>query len=103
MVDTKDARRILADATKSFEMKDFDKVDSLVREANDNLVKAIPARMSEEMKRAKEDLVEAKSKNVNITPMLTVLKSAMGLMKAGDYPQAVKEMRDFREMMKKAM
>lgn len=103
VVDTKDARRILADATKSFEMKDFDKVDSLVREANDNLVKAIPARMSEEMKRAKEDLVEAKSKNVNITPMLTVLKSAMGLMKAGDYPQAVKEMRDFREMMKKAM
>ena len=103
VVDTKEARRILVDATKSFEMKDFDKVDTLVREANENLVKAIPARMSEEMRKAKEDLIEAKSKNVNITPLLTVLKSATGLMKAGDYPQAVKEMRDFREMMKKAM
>jgi len=103
VVDTKEARRILVDATKSFEMKDFDKVDALVREANENLVKGIPARMSEEMRKAKEDLIEAKSKNVNITPLLTVLKSATGLMKAGDYPQAVKEMRDFREMMKKAM
>lgn len=103
VVDTKEARRILVDATKSFEMKDFDKVDALIREANENLAKGIPARMSEEMRKAKEDLIEAKSKNVNITPLLTVLKSATGLMKAGDYPQAVKEMRDFREMMKKAM
>jgi hypothetical protein len=33
--------------------------------------------------------------------MLTVLKSTMGLLKAGDYAQAVKEMRNFNEMMKK--
>jgi len=101
IVDTKEARRILVEATKSFELKDFDKVDVLVKSANDNLFKAIPIRMTEEMKTARERLIDAKSKNVNITPMLTVLKSTMGLLKAGDYAQAVKEMRDFNEMMKK--
>ena len=101
IVDTKEARRILAEATKSFELKDFDKVDVLVKSANDSLFKAIPVRMTEEMKTARERLIDAKSRNVNITPMLTVLKSTMGLLKAGDYAQAVREMRDFNEMMKK--
>jgi cellobiose-specific phosphotransferase system component IIA len=101
IVDTKEARRILAEASKSFELKDFDKMDVLVKSANDSLFKAIPIRMTEEMKTAREKLIDAKSKNINITPMLTVLKSTMGLLKAGDYAQAVKEMRDFNEMMKK--
>ncbi len=101
IVDTKEARRLLVDSSKAFDVKDFDKVDALVKQATDSLSKAIPPRMNEEMSRAKYDLIEAKSKNVNITPMLTTLKSATTLMKAGDYPQAMKEMREFKEMMKK--
>lgn len=102
IVDSKDARRLLVDATKAFDQKDFDKVDSLVKQASDSLSKAIPGRMNEEMSKAKYDLVGAKEKNINITPMLTVLKSATNLMKSGDYPQAMKEMREFKEMMRKA-
>ncbi len=100
IVDTKEARRILVEATRSFEQKDFDKVDVLVRSANESLFKTIPARMTEEMKTARERLIDAKARNMNITPMLTVLKSTMALLKAGDYAQAVKEMREFNEMMK---
>ncbi len=103
IVDTKEARGFLAEANKAFEMKDFDKVESIVKSANDGLFKAIPTRMTEELQKAKEDLIELKSKNVNITPMLTVLKSARGLMNSGDLSQAIKEMRDFKDMMKKAM
>jgi cellobiose-specific phosphotransferase system component IIA/RNA polymerase subunit RPABC4/transcription elongation factor Spt4 len=101
IVDTKEARRILVEATKSFDLKDFDKVDVLVKSANESLFKAIPVRMTEEMKTARERLIDAKARNVNITPMLTLLKSTMGLLKAGDYSQAIREMRDFNEMMKK--
>ena len=54
------------------------------------------------MRTAKDQLLEAKMRNVNITPMITILKSATNLMKAGDYAQALKEMREFREMMKKS-
>lgn len=102
IVDTKEARRLLLDATRAFEQKEFDKVDSHIKAATDSLYKAIPARMNEEMNKAKELLRDAKVRNVNITPMLTTLKSSVNLLKSGDYAHAIKEMRDFREMMKKA-
>ncbi len=102
IVDTREARKTLVEANKAFDAKDFDKVDSLVKTANESLAKVIPKRMNEEISAAKELLIEAKTRNVNISPMITVLKSATSLMKSGDYAQAVKEMREFREMIKKA-
>ncbi len=102
IVDTREARRNLVEANKAFDAKDFDKVDALVKSANESLAKVIPKRMNEEIASAKELLIEAKTRNVNISPMITVLKSATSLMKSGDYGQAVKEMREFREMIKKA-
>ncbi|MBN1677220.1 MAG: hypothetical protein JW880_01640 [Candidatus Thermoplasmatota archaeon] len=101
LVDTKDARRLLVEANKAFEAKDFDRLDTHLKSINETLYKAIPARMNEEMVKAREDLLEAKVKGVNITPMLTVLKSATSLMKSGDYSQAIREMREFKTMMKK--
>jgi hypothetical protein len=100
-VDTKEARNILVESSRAFEMRDFDKADSLVRSAQEIVHKAIPSRMNEEIRRARDQLAEAKAKNVNITPMITVLKSAARMLKAGDYPQALREMRDFKDMMRK--
>ncbi len=102
IVDTREARRNLVEANKAFDSKDFDRVDTLVRTANESLAKVIPKRMNEEIASAKELLIEAKTRNVNISPMITVLKSATNLMKSGDYSQAVKEMREFKEMIRKA-
>ena len=102
IVDTKDARRLLVDATRAFDSKDFDKVESLIKSARDSLYKGIPQRMNEEMKKARDELYEAKKRDVNITPMLTVLKSSTSLMKSGEYGQALREMREFKELMKKA-
>jgi cellobiose-specific phosphotransferase system component IIA len=101
-VDTRDGRAKLVEATRAFEQRDFDRVDLAVKEARGLLEKEIPARMSEEIKKAKVQLVEAKEKGANITPMLTQLKTAISLMKSSDYGQALKEMREFKDMMKKA-
>ena len=101
IVDTREARKILVEANKAFDSKDFDKVDTAVKAANDSLAKVIPRRMNEEIISAKELLIDAKTRNINISPMITVLKSATNLMKAGDYAQAVKEMREFKEMVRK--
>jgi hypothetical protein len=99
---TKDVKQLLAEATKAFDGNDFDKVDIAVRTATDKLYKEIEPRMEEEIKRAKNLLVEVKDKGTNITPMLTVLKSARSLMKAKDYPQALREMREFKEQVRRA-
>ena len=102
IVDTREARSQLVEATNAFDSRDFDRVDVVVRTARERLYKSIPGRMSEEMKKAKDQLLEAKMKNINIAPLITILKSATTMMKNGDYAQALKEMREFREMMKKA-
>ena len=86
--------RPLIDGVNSIDLR-------IVKSANDSLYKAIPARMNEELQRAKDELIEAKANGVNITPVLTVLKSATSLMKSGDYAQAIREMREFKRMMKK--
>jgi cellobiose-specific phosphotransferase system component IIA len=100
LVDTKEARGLLVDAAKAMDAKDFDRLDSLIKSAQEKLYMAIPARMNDEMRKAKDDLLDAKMKNINITPMITILKSATNLMKAGDYAQALREMREFKEMIK---
>jgi RNA polymerase subunit RPABC4/transcription elongation factor Spt4 len=100
LVDTKEARGLLVDAAKAMDAKDFDRLDTLTKTAQEKLYMAIPARMNDEMRKAKDDLLDAKMKNVNITPMITILKSATNLMKAGDYAQALREMREFKELIK---
>lgn len=102
LVDTKEARGLLVDAAKAMDSKDFDRLETLTKTAQEKLYMAIPARMNDEMRKAKDDLLDAKMKNVNITPMITILKSATNLMKAGDYAQALREMREFKDMMKKS-
>ncbi len=101
LVDTKEARGLLVDAAKAMDTKDFDRLETLVKTAQERLYMSIPTRMNDEMRKAKDDLLDAKMRNVNITPMITILKSATNLMKAGDYAQALREMREFKEMMKK--
>ena len=102
IIDTKEARKLLVEASRASDAKDFDKVDAAVRSANESLNKNIPSRMNDEMKKAKDQLLEAKMRNVNITPLITILKSVTSVMKAGDYPQAVKEMHEFKEMIRKS-
>jgi cellobiose-specific phosphotransferase system component IIA len=103
IIDTKEARTALSEASKAFDANDFDKVEMLVKQATDRLYRAIPDRINEEMHAAKAQLIEAKMKNVNTTPMITILKSVRTLMKAGDYQQALREMKEFKEQMRKVM
>ena len=102
-VDTKEARLLLVEATRSFEANDFDKADETVRSATKSLYSAIEPRMEDEIRRARNQLVEVKAKGMNITPMITVLKSARTLMKSKDYQQALKEMREFKQQLEKAL
>jgi rubrerythrin len=101
IVDTKDVRGLMVDASKALDVKDFDKFDTLARAAQDRLYRDIPPRINDEMRKARDQLLDAKMKSANITPMITVLKSASNLVKVGDYAQALKEMREFRNLISK--
>ena len=102
-VDTKEARLLLVEASRAFKANEFDKVDETVKTATKSLYASIEPRMEDEIRRARNQLVEVKAKGLNITPMITVLKSARTLMKAKDYQQALKEMREFKQQLEKAL
>ncbi|UCE91981.1 MAG: zinc ribbon domain-containing protein [Methanobacteriota archaeon] len=99
---TSDTRLMLTEAVKSFEANEFDKVDATIKEATKKLHQEIDPRMEDEIRRARNQLVELKAKGMNITPMITVLKSARTLMLSKDYAQALKELREFKEHIRKA-
>lgn len=101
-VNTRDARTMLSEAARAFESNDFDKVDLTIRSATERLYKDIEPRLEEEIRRARDLLVELKERGQNITPMITVLKSARTLMKSKDYTQALREMREFKDQVRKA-
>ena len=99
---TRETRLLLTDAMKSFESNEFDKVDAMIKDATKKLYQEIDPRMEDEIRRARNQLVELKARGMNITPMITVLKSARTLMLSKDYAQALKELREFKEQVKKA-
>ncbi len=103
ILDTREARASFVEANKAFDSRDFDKAEMLIKQTNERLNAAIPERLTEEIKSARHLLVDAKIKNVNITPMLTILKSVTNLTKSKNYSQALKELREFKEMAKKTM
>ena len=98
---TRETRQMLADAVKSFEANEFDKVDATIKDATKKLYQEIDPRMEDEIRKARNQLVELKAKGMNITPMITILKSARTLMLSKDYAQALKELREFKEQVKK--
>jgi DNA-directed RNA polymerase subunit RPC12/RpoP len=99
---TRETRQVLSEAVKSFEANEFDKVDAMIKDATKKLYQEIDPRMEDEIRRARNQLVELKARGMNITPMITVLKSARTLMLSKDYAQALKELREFKEQVKKA-
>ncbi len=103
ILDTREARASFVEANKAFDSRAFDKAEMLITQTNERLNAAIPERLTEEIKAARHLLVDAKIRNVNITPMLTLLKSVTNLTKSKDYPQALRELREFKEMSKKTM
>ncbi|MBU1158226.1 MAG: hypothetical protein KKE24_02695 [Candidatus Thermoplasmatota archaeon] len=103
ILDTREARASFVEANKAFDSRDFDKAEMLITQTNERLNAAIPERLTEEIKNARHLLVDAKIRNVNITPMLTILKSVTNLTKSKNYSQALRELREFKEMSKKTM
>lgn len=99
---TREARQMLTEAMKSFEANEFDKVDATIKDATKRLYQEIDPRMEDEIRKARNQLVELKAKGMNITPLITILKSARTLMLSKDYAQALKELREFKEQVKKA-
>lgn len=103
-IDTEPLKVVLENAKNAFNALDFPKTEEMVKKSTDEVIAQIPDRMSKEIEKAKQMLVEAKMKSdAGVTPQITILKSAIKDMKEEKYLEALSEMKKFKKEMKKIL
>jgi hypothetical protein len=103
-IDTDPLKVVLESAKSSFNSLDFTKTEEMVKKSTDEVISQIPDRMSKEIEKAKQMLVEAKMKtDTGVTPQITILKSAIKDMREEKYIEALSEMKRFKREMKKIL
>jgi len=103
-IDTEPLKVVLENAKSAFSALNFPKTEEMVKKSTDEVIAQIPDRMSKEIEKAKQMLVEAKMKSdVGVTPQITILKSAIKDMKEEKYLEALSEMKKFKKEMKKIL
>lgn len=103
-IDTEPLKVVLENAKSAFSALNFPKTEEMVKKSTDEVIAQIPERMSKEIEKAKQMLVEAKMKSdVGVTPQITILKSAIKDMKEEKYLEALSEMKKFKKEMKKIL
>lgn len=103
-IDTDPLKAVLESAKSSFNSLDFTKTEEMVKKSTDEVISQIPDRMSKEIEKAKQMLVEAKMKtDIGVTPQITILKSAIKDMREEKYLEALSEMKRFKREMKKIL
>ena len=103
-IDNEPLKIVLENAKSAFSALDFPKTEAMVKKSTDEVIAQIPERMSKEIEKAKQMLVEAKMKSeAGVTPQITILKSAIKDMKEEKYLEALSEMKKFKKEMKKIL
>jgi RNA polymerase subunit RPABC4/transcription elongation factor Spt4 len=103
-IDTEPLKVVLENAKSAFSALDFPKTEEMVKKSTDEVIAQIPDRMSKEIEKAKQMLVEAKMKSeVGVTPQITILKSAIKDMREEKYLEALSEMKKFKKEMRKIL
>jgi RNA polymerase subunit RPABC4/transcription elongation factor Spt4 len=103
-IDTEPLKVVLENAKSAFSALDFPKTEEMVKKSTDEVIAQIPDRMSKEIEKAKQMLVEAKMKSeAGVTPQITILKSAIKDMREEKYLEALSEMKKFKKEMKKIL
>jgi RNA polymerase subunit RPABC4/transcription elongation factor Spt4 len=103
-IDTEPLKVVLENAKSAFSALNFPKTEEMVKKSTDEVLVQIPERMSKEIEKAKQMLVEAKMKSdAGVTPQITILKSAIKAMKEENYLEALSEMKKFKKEMKKIL
>lgn len=100
-IDREPHMKTLEEAKSAFESLDFESAEKLIRESTEEVIAQIPEKMSNEIEKAKQMLIEAKIRTEkSISPQITILKSVRWALKEEKYLDALAEMKRFKKEMK---
>ncbi|MCG7843913.1 MAG: zinc ribbon domain-containing protein [Methanomassiliicoccales archaeon] len=100
-LDIREARRMLREAQDAGEHGDWSMMGILARKGREQLLKALPEATRAEMRKAKNQLLDAKAEGKDVRTLVKVLKDAGVAMNRERYDQTLDHLSDFKEELKR--
>lgn len=94
-MDLRDAERLLRQARDAMDRKDIAGATRLGRQANERLKRDVPSYVQEEMRKARNALLDLKMKGNELGKPIGILKEASTLVKQESWGEALRQIRDF--------
>jgi tetratricopeptide (TPR) repeat protein len=95
-IDTKESVELLAEGREAVNRKGWETATLFAKRAKEGVAKELPKVLMEEMKSAKDSLLELKMKGGDLRKAMGIYKQASIAMKKEDYSAALKYLRSFK-------
>ncbi|MDH4122559.1 MAG: hypothetical protein OEV21_00505 [Thermoplasmata archaeon] len=103
-IDNEPLKALYEDAKSAFDSLDFSKAHNIIKKNTDEIISQIPNRMSKEIDKAKQLLIEAKMKtDGGVSTQISILKSAIRNMQEEKYVEALAELKKFKKEMRRLL
>lgn len=95
-IDTSEARKMLDEARIAERNGDYSMMGIMARKGIEQMMELLPHEIKEEMKRAKDNLLEAKAEGKNVSVVVKILKEAASSLNCGRYGEALEKIIEVR-------
>jgi predicted RNA-binding Zn-ribbon protein involved in translation (DUF1610 family)/cellobiose-specific phosphotransferase system component IIA len=99
-LDAREAKRMLHEARDAGEHGDWSMMGILARKGREQLARALPEATKTEMRKAKNQLLDAKAEGKDVRTLIKILKDAGVAMNREKYDQALEALSDFKTELK---
>ncbi|HIH76337.1 MAG TPA: zinc ribbon domain-containing protein [Methanomassiliicoccales archaeon] len=100
-LDSREAKRMLNEARDAGDHGDWGMMGILSRKGREQLMRALPEATKSEMRKAKNQLLDAKTEGKDVRTLVKVLKDAGVAMNRERYDQALERLSDFKDELKR--
>jgi rubrerythrin len=100
-MDPRDAERFLRQARESMERRDVGGALRFGKQARDRMKRDVPAFVQDEMRKARNELLDLKVQGSNLAKPIGILKDASAHVKQEAWGEALREIREFRKSIKR--
>jgi RNA polymerase subunit RPABC4/transcription elongation factor Spt4 len=100
-LDVREPRKLLNEARDAGEGGDWTTMGILARKGREELNKVLPEMLADELRKAKQSLLDLKAKGKDVTSMIKTLKDAGVAMKRKRYEETLERLTEFRDEEKK--
>jgi RNA polymerase subunit RPABC4/transcription elongation factor Spt4 len=100
-VDLRDAEKLLRQARESLERRDVGGALRLGKQARDRMKRDVPAFVQEEMRKARNELLDLKVQGNDAAKPIGILKEASAHVKKEEWGDALRQIREFQKAIKR--